>query len=736
MSEYTCVCYGNRTLKYIQTNISFDWYDKFVGRKIIREQYDQLFDHNGFYLENEDYDLAAITVNMTVIIDDEGYLKDVTASKYQDLYFGHGRPVTRDKRLTKSDYKALAHVLDHITEDHISDELNSLYAKLLKNTVLLNEYSVKSSTKSDIKLSDKDGKTVSIPKAEIERALIVSYRFIDVLFCEETLVEAANIFPKSDVRALLAILSMVDYQKYRNIDKLLEEATLRSLIRSSINGYPALVAAAERNDMDGVREYPEFARLVNINSTLQYTPPLFSAIRHDNIDMIQLLLKKGAYSAEVRLYDDHQQTTPLLLAFQQKNDLVVNLILEHHGAEPDSSNGSCLGYNRTHRFEISDIFDYLLSLNDFESFKRLLSYAPGYVFRAARLNDADINTVSELANIKNARIDWTLKYVLMMYENDKSICSEMLKQGCTLDVVDHFIQMNDFEMFSLSLTRHKVISPNKSFNMIYQREKKWYEKLREHSNPENNYSALRHHRDYFLSNFIKEKHYDKYIEITNNLEIGVPVASFVGFVNYPNNTHADQELNDFLSFVLNHVNHTDLMLKGQSKIYTDFYYFANVVLVTGTCELCTELLTKFHDQLSVDDRFFTEVSKRIMINRDDSIFDELVKARLNLNVDEETKYRGIWEVLEAIIRSFSFREKGLSSDYLNEHHGDEYRNELSKYLIALRQLGKLISIDSVTSAMLNQRRRQHPETQTILEYAEKMGITNIAFLEAIKSIGE
>lgn len=89
------------------------WSDPYIGRRILPEVYAEKYGVNGFYLETEDYWMRDINVNMKPIVDGDGYITEITTYKIRDLSgSSHGRPVSRDMRLTKKDIKVFIEYLE------------------------------------------------------------------------------------------------------------------------------------------------------------------------------------------------------------------------------------------------------------------------------------------------------------------------------------------------------------------------------------------------------------------------------------------------------------------------------------------------------------------------------------------------------------------------------------------------------------------------------------------------
>lgn len=346
------VCSENYKTKKIPTKVTFSWVDKYIGRKIIRKAYDQKFDHNGYYLENEDYYMNDIIVNINPSIDEDEYITEILYYKIKDLTCGHGRPVTDDRSLTKTDIASLSKVLDSVTEDHVAKEYDALCMNFKPEELLPGGFKFRKVIKSGISLTNRDGAIVKLTKLKILKALYISHIFIDVLYSEELIKEASNHFTEEDAPLYHAILSKVDYSNYRNREILLEEAANRNLIRMATKDYSAFLTAIKDNNITLVEKYKEFAKIVIRN--IQNETPLMFAIRNENIDIVQLLLTNSAFSTESYINDEKISVSPLLIAVQMRNYEIMKLLVSHRGAEPNHQNFSKDAL--MNRFDISDVF--------------------------------------------------------------------------------------------------------------------------------------------------------------------------------------------------------------------------------------------------------------------------------------------------------------------------------------------------------------------------------------------
>ena len=112
------ICKDNQNLKEIVDEICISWESKYVGRKVIADKYNELFDHNGYYFENDQYQTYGIIANINPTVDENGYITEISSYKVKDNSCGHGRPQTEDKDFTKRDISHFSKILDSVTVDH------------------------------------------------------------------------------------------------------------------------------------------------------------------------------------------------------------------------------------------------------------------------------------------------------------------------------------------------------------------------------------------------------------------------------------------------------------------------------------------------------------------------------------------------------------------------------------------------------------------------------------------
>lgn len=99
-----------------KSSLDSSWEMEYIGRKIIPDKYDKLFDHNGYYYETEQYFLNNITVNIKPTVDEEGYITKIDSYKVKDKTTGHGRPRLEYRSLGNRDIKHFSKILDSVTE--------------------------------------------------------------------------------------------------------------------------------------------------------------------------------------------------------------------------------------------------------------------------------------------------------------------------------------------------------------------------------------------------------------------------------------------------------------------------------------------------------------------------------------------------------------------------------------------------------------------------------------------
>ena len=80
-------------------------------------KYGELFDHNGYYYETDQYFINGITVNIKPTIDENGCITKIEGYKAKSIYNGHGRPRTEYRDFSKRDITHFSKILDMVTEN-------------------------------------------------------------------------------------------------------------------------------------------------------------------------------------------------------------------------------------------------------------------------------------------------------------------------------------------------------------------------------------------------------------------------------------------------------------------------------------------------------------------------------------------------------------------------------------------------------------------------------------------
>ena len=200
--------------------------------------------------------------------------------------------------------------------------------------------------------------------------------------------------------------------------------------------------------------------------SIRLEPPIHKAVKNNNIALTKVLLDAGAYSQDN--YTNEVCISPLWLAVEQQNYEMIELLCQYHGAEVN-------GYSRF----LTDVYRLIGEKRDMKALKIILPFAAHSEkrtpFEPSDFPKLSLSNIRSLSQIEGAAIDWNVKIIKKVYERDKDQCRRMLQQGCELDVLDYFIEENDFDMFQLALSKHRYVRPRSSYVKVYERGGKWFE---------------------------------------------------------------------------------------------------------------------------------------------------------------------------------------------------------------------------------------------------------------------
>ncbi len=512
-------CTDNQILTEIKPTIDFSLEKKYIGRKIIPEKYYELFDQNGYSIENEEYEFNGITATIIPTIDENDCITEIECYKAQDFSTWHGKADSDEREFNKKDIKHFSKVLDSVTVDPIEEQYEQFIASFMKGETLPGDYTVSSANTQGITLISKGGETKRLSRTKLRQALLISHKFIDVLYCVDTLKESPQYFEDADIPLYLAVFSKIDRTTYQDYPELQKEAEKRVLFRETNTGYPALIKAVEENDLDKIVSFGKYAPYVFEDRDLYPEPPLHIAIKQKNIAAAKCLLDAGAYSKENWIhFKKHVYISPLRLAVEQQNYEMIKLLCNYHGAEVYYS----YGYSNF----LTDVYKLAGEKHDLKALRIILPFAARSRYKTLfdptvfpRLSSREIDS---LIRIESAKIKWPLPIVKKVYEKDKEKCRRMLQQGCDVKVLDLFIDVDDYDMFKLAISQHEYVEPRPSYVKVYERGGKWYETILQAAKSEYRIKEIKRGVDSYLYKLFDNGLYDEFKAAVGRLKVEWP----------------------------------------------------------------------------------------------------------------------------------------------------------------------------------------------------------------------
>ena len=710
------ICSDNHTLAEVTEKIQFTWESKYIGRHIIREKYDELFDHNGYYPEDEDYLYAGINLNLNPTVEN-GIITEIGYYKVKDNSSGHGRPSTEDRALGKKDIKIFTDVLDRVTEDYIEKEYAALCDNLRKLPELYGGYRLNRINKSGISLIAPSGSQVSMTKTKIVRGLYISHFYIDVLDCKETLEMAPDFFAQADIPVYLAIYSAVDSTSYAGLDHLRFEAQNRALRRTADDGYTSLLAAVKKNDFERVCRYAEYARFVYWDRDTNETFPLLIAVQNNNLEIAQELIRNKAFTTQSISDESGKVISPLFAAAKHQNYEMMKLLVNHHGADSERKANFWKPQNPTGYFDIQNVFRVIAENIDLEALRIILPKAHDGGFEAyfdpAMLPFSLMETAVPLAEILNARICWSEQYIRIAYDYSVELCKKMLKQGSERKVIDYLISLDEYELLEICLDRHKYIQNVTAFSDVYLRDPKWYALIKAHTRPDFHFMELRQKRDQYLGKLIVSQQYDTYMRIVECQNWGVPLDSLSnGFVGDERNDNISPKLFNFYSYVLDHMDYKQEYHPGWSSSYDcGFDFFSDSLYKKAPTDICKRCLTMYPLIFIKDNHEFCSMALMFATERHDDMFEFSLKMKMESN--ESERYLHYFTLFDEIIRKY---RNVYAFGVPEEEREKAVQLEKANYLEVLRRFLSVVPREDVTRGMLMKKYRSHSETNTLLDY--------------------
>lgn len=299
------------------------WKVPYLHRKRI-DDYSELIDSvNGCYPNDENWE-TDIILNLKASVDDDGRICDIEYYKVRDLTCGHGRPVTRDLELSAADKNVFARILDENTISRAESVIETLLNKA-KECGLPYGWTLKKWTSTAASFISPEGKSVSVTLKRILKAIEISYSFIDILSSRDFWDANPKTLKAEDRDALLALFSLIDTSDYYRREELLSEAEDRAYLVKKDLCYRFLCDACEANDTKAARQYISYAKeKLPYNSGL--IPPLYTAIKHNNMPLVRDLIKNGA-SVNEQFHAGDAIVTTLSAAIETGNDAALKLCL-------------------------------------------------------------------------------------------------------------------------------------------------------------------------------------------------------------------------------------------------------------------------------------------------------------------------------------------------------------------------------------------------------------------------
>lgn len=710
------ICSDNHNLAKVTEKIEYSWESRYIGRHIIPEKYDELFDHNGYYPEDEDYLFAGINLNLKPNVVD-GIITEIEYYKVKDNSSGHGRPNTEDRALGKKDIKIFTDVLDSVTVDYIEDEYAALCENLQKLPELYGGYKLKRINKSGIALLAPDGSPVSLTKAKIIRGLYISHFYMDVLNCKETLEMAPEFFAQADIPAYLAIYSVVDSSAYAGHEHLAFEAQNRALRRTADDGYAKLLAAVKANDLEMSRTYAEYARFVYWDRNSDEPFPLLIAAQNGNLEIARELIKNKAFTTQSICDESKGIISPLFAAAETRNYEMMRLLVDNHGADSERKADFWKPQNPSGYFDIQNVFRVISENRDLDALRIVLPKAHDGGFEAyydpTVLPYSLPETAVPLAQIPDARIKWTEQYIRDAYDYSIDLCRKMLAQGSERSVIDLLVALDEYELLEICLERHALIQNVTAFSEVYPKDPKWYQLIKAHTRPDFHHMELRQKRDRYLGKLIENSQYKKFIAIVENQGWGIPGDALSdGFVGDDRRANATQELFDFYSYVLDHMDYVQEYHPGWSSSYdSGFHFFSESLYHKAPTEICKRCLKMYPLIFIKDNREFCKLAFLFALDRTDDMFEFAVQLKQDSNEPERNQH--FFSFFEEIVHKYRYT---FAYGVPEEEREIVVRKQKDHYLTILKRFLSIVSKEDLTDGMLTQRYRSHRDANILCEY--------------------
>ena len=467
MSNYY-ICIDNFKLEPLSYKVHFDWTDEFIGRTIKPDFYDRFDEFDETFLHGEELAFKGNYFNIETKIKDN-IITDIEYGKYHDHGIGHGRPITDDVKITKKELKTIREFYDSQTVESTQEQYDNLINELESDKVLPGGYHYVKATSKGITVNDINGNAILINKNSLTDSIAISHSYIDVLFNRKILESNPDLFDQEIIDPLLAILSRVDYSSYQKIDRLLKQANNRKAAETAEDGYKNLLKCVIDNDAEKAKEFASYAAITDKDTDYEDTP-LNIAVRNNNNQIVKTLVDNGACLLHNSAYKN--RCTAIQAAIENRYyecQKILSDVLSNYNDEVAP-------------FYVQDIYKALYFCNDFKTIKIVFPSTIGkckFVMDAAKFENAfGIDELCFFADLKGASILWDLRNIEKAYQENRDLALKLVSQGCSEDVVDYFIEKDDYDLFECSIRQqNKTYSPKnheKAYSLIFGRDERWY----------------------------------------------------------------------------------------------------------------------------------------------------------------------------------------------------------------------------------------------------------------------
>lgn len=704
------LCTDNRKLRMINSDISISWETKYIGRKIIADEYNKLFDHNGYYYETEQYFMNDITANINPTIDEDGYILDIDSYKVKDNSSGHGRPRTVDREFSKRDINHFSKIMDSVTEDFALNQYEKLIASLDKDEMLPGGFSIDNITPEGVFMVSLEGENKLLTKKSLLESIDISKVYIDILYDIDTMTEMPELFDENDIPFYAAVFSKLNCSSFHNCEQLKKDAKERKLLRDAEDGYQALIKAVKDENVDEIHSLIEFAPIVIGSQEGWVEPPIIIAAKKNNSEIVKELLEGGAFSKERYLDEDKALVSPLHLAIKNKNYDLIKLLCQYGGVEEDNY------FSEVYRIWGKDswvkvVFESIGEMMDLEALKTIIPFlvkTQGQVALDASvfpdLSDDDIALLMSIAEIK---ICWPVSIIEKVYKQDKMKCRDMILQGCEEDAIDYFIEVEDFELFELILSEHKDISHRASFNKIYACGGKWYDSLIRHG-----VGYVIGNRDIYLCRLIEDGKFKEFESSVENMGIQISDSVLSAFRSFnPEGKPLSLEEEEFLLFVLEHYKYNERS-DYQKPFEHQFRDFTAALIMYAPIDTVQKYLNMFQKRIFHDVIDFCTDLGYLINYRSDLLYEEFLNNKFEYDETrdsndkqlklsgfdsyrQETAFKVFGELLSGYTIAREYEERASKAgDSLKV---SEERNRASRWMRALNQFLSIVPVMELDS---------------------------------------